>query len=188
MKTWSVGRDPLVFFLSLLLFAALAFFIFIFFFFLHMSISINRAWHALFPSSFQEFHCARVRITLAWSLVANNSSVSACQLSRREGGGTKFPPLPHALTRTSNCLLSVGHICHLTTRGEDRYLYYSRTDNAGCADFNTSCHDSLCELQVRLPVTAWAKMRPQLFVTVWISVNKVPLTSSVLPEVKKPSG
>lgn len=149
------------FFLSLLLLVALAFF-----FFLHMSISINRAWHTLFPSSFQEFNCARVRVTLAVCLHVSVAGGRAAPSS---------PLLPHALARTSNCLLLPGLICHQNTRGEDRQLYYSRRDNAGCADLNTSRHDTLCELQVQLPVTAWAKVRPQLFATVWISVNKVPV-------------
>lgn len=135
-------------FLSLLPFAAIAFF-----FFRHMNIDINSA---SFPSSFQEFDCARVRIKLAWCFVAINSTVPACQCGGRRGG-TNFPPLPHALARPYNYLLLPGLVYHQNSRGEDRQLYYSRRDNAGCADLNARPHDTLCELQVRLPVTTEQK-------------------------------
>lgn len=78
----------------------------------------------------------------------------------------KVPPFDTALARTYNCLLLPGLVCHHNAQGEDRQLYYSRKDNAGCADLRTRHHDSLCELQAQLPVTSTSKVTDQLFLTV----------------------
>lgn len=72
-------------------------------------------------------------------------------------GGRAAPSSPLCHMLSPGLLISFllpGLICHQNTGGEDRQLYYSIRDNAGCADLNTSRHDTLCELQVRLPVTA----------------------------------
>lgn len=86
--------------------------------------------------------------------------MSACQ--RRKRGGGKVPPFATALARTCNCLLLLGPVCHQNLHGEDRQLYYCSKDNPGCSDPNTSRHDTLCELQVQLPVSSTAKITNQL--------------------------
>lgn len=154
------------FFLSLLPFAGIAFF-----FFRHMNIDINRA---SFPSSFQEFDCARVRIKLAWCFVAINSTVAACQRGGRRGG-TNFPPLPHALARLI-----------ITSYYQGSSI--TRTVAVRTGNFITAGETMQGVLtSVRGPMIAFVSYRcdflslqskSQLFLTVRISVSKVPLLNT----------